>query len=161
MNADCSYCCSLFFAKGIKFDNLGSRTIELIHPGIAHTAGDTMVYLPEDKVLYTGDLLFNHIFPPIFGDSFGWIAAIEQIDGMDIETIVPGHGFVCTKQEIADLKHCLSELCRQVKKCYDRKLDKEEALREISMGIYGNWPHQERLALDVDQLYKEFGALST
>ncbi len=136
------------------------RTIELIHPGKAHTFGDTMAYLPKEKVLYAGDLLFNHIFPPIFGDCAGWIATIEQIEGMDIKTIVPGHGFVCTKQEITDLKYCLIELRQQVKKCYDRKLTKEKALSEIDMGNYRQWPHQERLALDVDQLYREFGGTS-
>ncbi|MFC2067385.1 MBL fold metallo-hydrolase, partial [Chloroflexota bacterium] len=134
----------------------GGRTIELIHPGKAHTLGDTMVYLAEEKVLYAGDLLFNHIIPPIFGDSAGWIAVIEQIEAMDIKTIVPGHGFVCTKQEITDLKHCLTKLREQVRKCYDRKLDKEKTLSEIELGDYRNWPHQERLALDVNQLYKEF-----
>ncbi len=139
---------------------LGDRTIELIHLGKAHTFGDTMVYLANEKVLYSGDLLFNHIFPPIFGDSTGWIAAIEQIEALDINTIVPGHGFVCTKQEITDLKHCLTRLRQQVKTCYDRKLTKEEALPEIDMGIYREWPHQERLALDVDQLYREFGGTS-
>ncbi len=136
---------------------LGGRTIELIHPGKAHTLGDTIVYLPDEKVLYAGDLLFNHIVPPIFGDSAGWIAAIEQIEKMDIKTIVPGHGFVCTKQEITDLKHYLIELRRQVKKCYDHKLTKEKTLAEIDMGVYREWPHPERLALDVEQLYKEFG----
>ncbi len=136
--------------------HFGRSTIDLIHLGRAHTLGDTIAYLREEKVLYAGDLLFNHIFPPIFGDSGGWIAAIEQVEAMDIKTIVPGHGFVCTKQEITDLKYFLVELRHQVKKCRDRKLNKEEALSEIDMGVYRSWPHQERLALDVDQLYKEF-----
>ena len=138
--------------------NFGGCTIELIHPGIAHTPGDTMVYLPEAKVLYAGDLLFNHICPPIFGDSAGWIAALERIEDMDIEAIIPGHGFVCTMQEITDLKQFLTRLRQQVRKCYDRKLEKEKAVAEIDMGPYANWPQQERLALDVDQLYKEFGS---
>jgi cyclase len=136
--------------------HFGRLTIELIHPGKAHSLGDTIVYLPEEKILYAGDLLFNHIFPPIFGDSAGWIAAIEQIESMDIEYIVPGHGFICTKQEVTDLKHCLIELREQVKKHHDRNLDKEEALSEIDIGAYRKWPHQERLELDVDQIYREF-----
>lgn len=137
----------------------GGRTIELIHPGKAHSAGDTMVYLPEDKILYAGDLLFNHIFPPIFGDSAGWINALEQMEKMDIKTVVPGHGFVCTKQEITDLKNFLIELSKQVKEYCERQTSKEKALSMIDMGIYSGWPHQERLALDVDQLYKEFDSI--
>jgi cyclase len=136
----------------------GGRTIQLIHPGKAHTPGDIMVYLPEAKVLFAGDLLFNHIVPPIAGDSAGWITAIEQIESMDIQVIVPGHGFVGTKEDIIDLKHFLIHLRQQVKKCYDRKLDKAQAKAEIDLGIYRDWPHQERLAGDIDQLYKEFSA---
>ena len=135
----------------------GGRTIELIHPGVSHTAGDTLVYLKEEKVLYAGDLLFNHIVPPVFGDSAGWIAALERIESMDVKVIVPGHGFVCSMQAITELKGYLVRLRQQVKECYDRKLSKEEALAEINMGIYRDWPHQERLMLDVEQLYKEFG----
>lgn len=137
----------------------GDRTIELIHPGKAHTFGDTIVYLPEDKVLYAGDLLFNHIFPPIFGDSAGWINALEQMEKMDIKAAVPGHGFVCTKQEITDLKNFLIGLSKQVKEYYERQTSKEKALSMIDMGLYRNWPHQERLALDVGQLYKEFESI--
>jgi len=135
----------------------GGRTIELIHPGVSHTAGDTLVYLKEDKVLYAGDLLFNMIVPPIFGNSTGWIAALEQIERMDIDVVVPGHGFICGKEGITELKGCLLWIRQQVKECYDRKLSKEEALAEIDMGIYRDWPHRERLVLDVEQLYKEFG----
>ncbi|MBI4303111.1 MAG: MBL fold metallo-hydrolase [Chloroflexi bacterium] len=150
-------------APGITFSkrmtlHFDGCTIQLIHPGKAHTIGDTMVYCPEEKLLYSGDLLFNHIIPPIMGDSSGWLAAIEQIEAMDIKAIVPGHGFVCTKQEITDLKHCLIKLRQEVKKCHDQKVSKEKVLAEIDMGIYKQWPHQERLAMDVDQLYKEFGA---
>ena len=76
---------------------------------------------------------------------------------MDIDTIVLGHGFVCTKQEITDLKYCLTELRKQVEECYDHKLSKEQALSKINMGVYREWSHQERLTLNVDQLYKEFG----
>jgi len=137
---------------------LGGRTIQLIHPGKAHTLGDTIVFLPEAKVLFAGDLLFNHIVPPIMGDSAGWIAAIERIESMDIQTIIPGHGFMSTKQEIVDLKQFLIKLRQEVKKCYDRKLDKEKAKAEIDLGVYREWPHQERLTVDIDQLYKEFAA---
>ena len=77
---------------------------------------------------------------------------------MDIETVIPGHGFVCTKQELIDLKRCLLKLRREVKKCYDRKLTEKEARSEIDLGIYREWPHQERLTLDIHQLYQEFGA---
>jgi len=135
----------------------GKRTIELIYLGKAHTLGDTTIYVPDAKVLFAGDLLFNHIIPPIMGDSAGWISAIEQIEKMDIKAIIPGHGFVCGKDEIVELKNFIIYLCKEVKKLYDRKVPKDKALSELNLGIYKGWPHQERLAMDIDLMYREFG----
>ncbi len=134
--------------------HLDGRTVELIHPGVAHTDGDTIVYLPDDRLLYAGDILFNHIFPPIFGSSAGWITAIEQIEAMDIETIVPGHGFVATKKEMGDLKRCLIELRSQVEDCHNRGLSAEEATKRIDLP-YLEWPRAERLPLGVQTIYQE------
>jgi len=121
---------------------------------VAHTDGDTMVYLPEDRLLYAGDLLFNHIFPPIMGSSAGWIAAIEQIEAMDVDTIVPGHGFVCTKKELGDLKQCIVELRHQVEDCFNRGLSAEEAAKQIDLP-YLQWPRAERLPVAVQTIYRE------
>jgi len=134
--------------------HVDGRAIELIHPGVAHTHGDTMVYLPDEKILFSGDILFNHIFPPIRGSSAGWIAAIELAETMDVDTIVPGHGFIATKKELGDLKRCLIELRSQVKKCFVQGLPVEQAIKEIDMPYLG-WPRTERLGPDVEIIYEE------
>ncbi len=138
--------------------NFGERQIELIHPGAAHTFGDTIVYLPKEKVLFAGDLLFNHICPPMMGSSLGWVRAISQIEQMDIDSIVPGHGFVCTKKEITELKHFIQRLRREVKKCYDQNMPKEKVTAAINLGGFKDWPHQERLQMDVELIYRELEA---
>lgn len=134
--------------------HLDGCTIELIHPGVAHTDGDTMVYLPGERLLYAGDLLFNHIFPPIMGSSAGWIAAIDQIEAMDVDTIVPGHGFVATKKDLGDLKQCIYEVRQQVKGCFSRGLSPEEAAKQIDLP-YLRWPRAERLPVAVQTIYRE------
>ncbi len=130
------------------------RTIELIHPGVAHTHGDTMVYLPKEKILFAGDLLFNHIFPPIFGSSAGWIATLERVEAMDIETIVPGHGFIATKKDLGEFRKCLTDLRNQVKDCLTRGLSPEQATKEIQFPCL-QWPRAERLGPDVEMIYEE------
>jgi len=130
------------------------RSIELIHPGVAHTDGDTVVYLPQERLLYAGDLLFNHIFPPIMGSSAGWIAAIEQIEAMEVDTIVPGHGFIATKKELGDLKQCIVELRHRVEDYFDRGLSAEEATKQVDLP-YLQWPRAERLPLAVQTIYRE------
>lgn len=134
--------------------HLAGHTIELIHPGLAHTNGDTLVYLPDEKVLFAGDLLFNHIFPPIYGSSAGWISALEQMEAMDIRAVVPGHGAIATKKELGDLRRFLIELRRQVKDCLARRLSPEQATREIDLTCL-DWPRSDRLGQDVEVIYGE------
>ncbi|MFW6125799.1 MAG: MBL fold metallo-hydrolase [Chloroflexota bacterium] len=140
--------------------HLGDRTVQLLHLGVAHTEGDTVVYLPEEKLLYAGDLLFNHIFPPIFGSSAGWIAAIEHMEAMDVDTIVPGHGFLATKKDLIELKRCLLALREAVAECFDRGLSAEEATKRIEVP-YLQWPRSERLPVAVQTIYRELSASAT
>ena len=76
--------------------------IEMIHTG-GHTAGSSIVHFPKEKVLFAGDLVFAKTFPwagdPTV-DPDAWIEAFKKILGMDIETIIPGHGPMCDKSEV-------------------------------------------------------------
>jgi cyclase len=132
--------------------HFNGNTIELIHPGVAHSHGDTMIYLPDMKILFAGDILFNKIFPPIFGSSAGWIAAIELVEEMDVETIIPGHGFIATKEDLRNMKQCLVELRSQARECFTRGLSCEQAVNEIDIPFL-EWPHNERLTQDVGLIY--------
>ena len=140
--------------------NFGGRSVELIHLGPAHTLGDTIVYIPEEQALFAGDLLFNHIVPPIMGDSANWIRAITWLEGLDIKAVIPGHGYVGTKEDLVEMKKFLQRLRREVKKCYDKGLPQDKVVTEINLGKYRDWPHQERLTMDVAKLYREFGSSS-
>lgn len=134
------------------------RTVQLMHLGPAHSLGDAIVYIPEEKVLFAGDLFFNHIIPPIMGSSKGWIRSINEIEKMDIKVIVPGHGFIGNLDDLEELKKFFLRLRREVKKCFDRKLPADKVISEIDMGPYEDWPHKDRLTTDVATLYREFGA---
>ena len=76
--------------------------IEVIHlPG--HTDGSAVVYIPGDRTLFAGDLLFAKTFPwagDPTADPDEWIDSFKAILEMDVDTIVPGHGPVCDKGEI-------------------------------------------------------------
>ena len=140
--------------------NFGGRSVKLIHPGPAHTLGDTLVYIPEEQVLFAGDLLFNHIIPPIMGDSANWVRVLTWLEGLDIKAVIPGHGYVGTKEALVEMKKFLQRLRREVKKCYDKEMPQDNVITEINLGKYRDWPHQERLTMDVAKLYKEFGSAS-
>jgi glyoxylase-like metal-dependent hydrolase (beta-lactamase superfamily II) len=103
--------------------NLGSKKIHLIFTGPSHTEGSILVYLPDSKVLFTGDVLFTDRHPYMGeADVDGWIKALDFILGMDVVTIIPGHGPISSKKDIADMKNYLTifdkkakELCMQLK----------------------------------------------
>jgi cyclase len=76
--------------------------IEMIHTG-GHTAGSSIVYVPEDRALFAGDLLFAKTFPWAGDPSTDpdiWIDAFNTMLRLDAEVIIPGHGPVCDKSEV-------------------------------------------------------------
>ena len=76
--------------------------IEMIHTG-GHTAGSSIVYVPEDRGLFAGDLIFAQTFPWAGDPSTNpdtWIDAFNTMLRLDVEVIIPGHGPVCDKAEV-------------------------------------------------------------
>ncbi|UCE14122.1 MAG: MBL fold metallo-hydrolase [Candidatus Heimdallarchaeota archaeon] len=82
----------------LRDDNL---SLEIHHSG-GHTSGSSYVYFPEEKALFTGDLIFQDIYPyagdPTCNPDM-WIAQLENFQKMDIETIIPGHGSILKGRE--------------------------------------------------------------
>jgi glyoxylase-like metal-dependent hydrolase (beta-lactamase superfamily II) len=77
---------------------MGSHTVQLIHmPG--HTAPQTSVFIPEEGIVFTGDNVFHKTRTWIQeGNPWEWLTALESIRGLDVETILPGHGEPCGKE---------------------------------------------------------------
>jgi cyclase len=82
---------------GVKF--------ELLHWAPAHTSGDLVIYLPTEKIVFTGDIIAAQRPDPLIhlekhGSSEGWITTTKGIVALDADTFVPGHGDVQTKSDI-------------------------------------------------------------
>ena len=74
--------------------DLGNRLVQIRHLGKGNTAGDTIVYLPKEKILVTGDLL-DHPVPYMFGGlPADFVKTLWTMLQLDATTIVPGHGEV-------------------------------------------------------------------
>ncbi|MCE2557244.1 MAG: MBL fold metallo-hydrolase [Acidobacteria bacterium] len=70
----------------------GGREIQVIFLGRAHTGGDVVVYFPQDKLVFTGDILFGG--PSFLGDGYvdDWPQTLENLKALDFDIVVPGHG---------------------------------------------------------------------
>jgi len=137
----------------------GAREIRLIHVGTAHTPGDVLVYLPQDRLLYAGDVAFHYVTPlAMDGHISNWIAVLDRVAGMDVERIVPGHGPVGTKSDLAELREYFALVREGARAAYDAGQDARTAARAIyaRLGRFGAWGEAERLYPNVLRLYAEF-----
>ena len=136
----------------------GEREIQLWHPGEpAHTAGDATVFLPKERVLFTGDIAFHYVTPLAFQGHVGnWIKAAGRVLELDADVIVPGHGPIGTKKDVADMRDYLVLVQREAKTRFDAGMPAEAAARDIKLGIYAAWREPERILPNVMRCYQEF-----
>lgn len=92
------------------FIHLGGKNVELYHFGRAHTNGDVVVYFPADRVLAAGDMFtFGDATPQLIDYSGGgsgkeWTKTLDSALQLDFDTVVPGHGVVTNKREMAKFR---------------------------------------------------------
>jgi len=112
-------------------DRFALDGIEMIHMG-GHTAGSSVVLVPDDKVLFAGDLVFAETFPWAGDDSANpddWIEAFKAILAMDVDTIVSGHGPLCNKSEIRTQLEWFEAVREEMKRLIGEGVSMEEAVR--------------------------------
>jgi len=107
---------------------LGSREIQLLHhPG--HTPPQTSVYLPWAGVVFTGDNVFYKCKTFVQeADPWEWLAALDAIRALDVETIVPGHGEPCTPAYLATQAQVIQNWIGVVEDYVRRGLSEDEAV---------------------------------
>lgn len=136
---------------------VGDKTVHLIEVGPAHTLGDTLVHVPGDKTVFTGDILFIGGHPIMWaGPTSNWLRACDRILDMDVETIVPGHGPLTDKKGVADVKGYFEYVFAEARKRYEAGMPAYEAARDIPMDKYAAWTDGERIVVSVASMYREF-----
>jgi cyclase len=137
---------------------VGDRTVRLYDLGPAHTRGDVVAHVPDERLVFTGDLLFNGGHPVVWaGPVANWIAACDRILALDAATVVPGHGPVTDNRAVANLRDYLAYLTVEARTRYEAGLDPLAAARDISLADYEAWGEAERLVVNVTTLYRDFG----
>ena len=136
---------------------VGNKTVRLIQVGPAHTRGDVLAYVPQDRVIFTGDMLFINGHPIIWAGPVGnWIKACQLMLDLDVETVVPGHGPVTDKHGVAAVRSYLEYIAAEARRRYDAGMPAFEAAQDISLTDYSSWGDAERIVVNVASLYSEF-----
>ena len=137
----------------------GGKAVELIEVGPAHTAGDLLVYLPEDKVIFTGDILFINGTPLVWdGPIRNWISACDRILELDCSVIVPGHGPLTDATGVKAVREYLQFVVTEASLRHGAGMSAADAARDIELGAYTEWSDWERIAINVDSVYTELDA---
>ncbi len=139
----------------------GGRRVELIPVGPAHTRGDLMVYIPDAKTLFTGDILFIESTPVIWaGPVKNWLAALDLILDMNVDVIVPGHGPVIDKTGVRQMKAYWEFLDTETRRRHETGLSAADAACDIvksddfARGPFSDWNSPERMMTNVHTLYR-------
>ena len=136
--------------------DVGGREVRLIQVGPAHTPGDTLVHVPDAKILYSGDILFVGGTPIAWaGPIERWIGACDRILDMDVVTIVPGHGPVTDKSGVHGVRRYLSWVEGEARKRFEDGLALDQAIASIDLGDYASLPEHGRLAQNVLNVYQQ------
>lgn len=136
---------------------LDDREVELIHVGPAHTSTDVIVFFPEEKVLYAGDIIFRLCTPIGWEGTYdNWIAALNRILKLRPEKIVPGHGPLCGIEGVIEMREYFMYVHNEAKRCFEREMTMAEAAKSIDPGPYANWTEPERIVSNVARAYREF-----
>lgn len=140
--------------------SVGAKSVHLLEVGPAHTRGDVLVHVPEDRTIFTGDILFIEGTPLMWaGPVTNWIRACDRIIGLDPEVIVPGHGPITDVAGVAQVKAYLQYIEGEARARFDAGLSVREAALDIALGDFDRWIDAERIAINVDTLYREFSGV--
>ena len=136
--------------------NLGDREVKLQHLGRGHTVGDIIVMLPDEGIMYAGDLAFHRVTPLAFEGHIGdWLAVCYRIADRSPKTIIPGHGPVGDMAEFRKMSGYLTAIRNQAKASFEEGKSEEQTRSEMDIGEYASWTEPQRLAANVARLFLE------
>jgi cyclase len=134
----------------------GDLRVELIYVGPAHTTNDIVAWVPERKLLFTGDAVFNKGTPFfIFGSLAGSLESIAALRALGAETIVPGHGAVCGPEVLDEVEAYLRFVGDTAEKGFGAGVAPLELASDTDLGRFGEWHDRERFVANLHRAYSE------
>lgn len=136
--------------------HLGGVTAELIHPGVAHTSDDLVVWLPEQRVLFAGDLVFSGSAPfVLMGSLTGSLAALARLRELDPLVVVGGHGPVGGPELLAATDEYLRWVAALAEEGLHDGLSPLETATRADEGAFAALLDRERLVGNLHRAFHE------
>ena len=141
---------------------IGGTEVQFRVVGPAHTWGDVVAYLPQHKIVFLGDVGFFWVAPYANNSHISkWIDVCNMILAWDVDVLVPGHGPIAGKKELAEMAEYFKVLGVEARKRYNARMPAGVASAEIRLGRFDNWIGPERLIMDTVRWYAEWDGTLT
>lgn len=143
--------------SGRKDLRVGSLDVQFIEFGPAHTPSDTIVHVPARRIVYAADIVFLGNTPAVWaGPISNWLKALDYLETLDVDIIVPGHGPITDKAGLAPTRRYLEMVEHEARLRFKKGMSVAEAARDIDLGEFRTWKAPERILINVDTCYRHF-----
>lgn len=135
----------VFFSEGLSLD-IGGTTLVLTNLEQGHSKGDLVVYLPQEDILYTGDLLYVRSVG-YMGDGHmrSWLMSLDFINTIGARTIIPGFGDVCSAKELAEFTGYFRDFTSEILAHLERGESLQQTVKTFNLDKYKDFEGFERL----------------
>jgi glyoxylase-like metal-dependent hydrolase (beta-lactamase superfamily II) len=141
---------------------LGGKEIQILYLGRAHTRGDSIVFLPEERIAYMSEIFYLDEFPYISeGYSADWMRTLEAAEALKADIFVPGHGFLPkdmkeTRVWLRRQWQILKDVRQAVQEQVEQGVSVEKAVSTIDLPQFKKFKGYERaLEIAVRRIYRE------
>ena len=133
----------------------GIKLVLWVPPG-SHTAGDLVVYLPDERILITGDILVNGVVPTM-QDGFvkNWISVLEQVEQIDADVYVPGHGQLMQRAQVRALRDAITRFYVGVREGYRADLGESEIRSTLDLSEWEGLERAYVIGRNINRAYLE------
>lgn len=149
---------TLVFDNTMSFDD-GEHRVELIKMGPGHSKGDSVAWLPKEKILFTGDMCVNWGFgnnvADVDADHDNWIRALDKMAAMPVQTLVVGHGELGGIPQLKAQKAYLADMLDQVRKGVKAGKNGDQLAASIDLTKHKIGVDKERNAASIKAMYKK------
>ena len=144
---------------------LGDREITLFLSGDSHSPGDILMWLADEKVIVTGDVIYSDRMPSTFDSNLPhWIKLLGELEAMQPKVVIPGHGVVTDIEGVTRLKNLLQTFWSAVEAAYEDDKSAYEMAPEVIAALSEFKSHypglEEKVQRDISKVYLQVEAAS-
>jgi len=150
---------TMVFPDSMKFGD-GGHEVQLIKVGPGHSRGDSIAWLPKERILFTGDLCVNwrsgNNMADADADPAGWIRALDRLAGLNPDKVVVGHGAISTTAALRAQSAYIEDIWKQVQAGKKAGKTADELADAMDLSRHGDYAFdKERNKVAIQALYRK------